>query len=110
MILKEGIELNIVTAKWVSDYQLELTFSNGVCRVVDFADFLMNSDQPEVKKYLDVEVFKGFTINFGNLMWNDYDLCFSIEDLYSGQICDFKQEAQDKVAESGPKYGSASSD
>ena len=110
MTLREGVELNVVSAKWISGYQLDLTFSDDASCLVDFEGFIQESDQPEIRKYLDVELFKGFTITFGNLMWNDYDLCFSIEDLYLGNIRAFKQCIQSKVAETGSEYGTKAAD
>jgi hypothetical protein len=84
--MNEGKELNVIDAVWVSACKLEISFSDGTKREVDFGPFLAQSDQPEIRKYLDVERFKAFEISYGNLVWNDYDLCFSIEDLYMGQL------------------------
>ena len=33
---------------------------------------------------MDKEKFKAFKIVDGNINWNDYELIFSIEDLYEG--------------------------
>ena len=38
------------------------------------------------KKYLDKELFKSFTIDFGDLVWNDYEMCFPIWVLHEGKI------------------------
>lgn len=103
MSIREGIELNVVSASWVSGYVLEIAFSDGFSRAVDFGSFLRDSVQSGIRKYLDIETFKGFAINFGNLMWSDYDLCFSIENLYSGQIQSMESTLI-KVAEGGPEY------
>ncbi|MDF7801492.1 DUF2442 domain-containing protein [Pontiellaceae bacterium B1224] len=104
MSITEGIELNIIDAVWVSGLKLDISFSDGTQRELDFEPFLSRSDQPGIRKYLDAERFKAFEISYGNLVWNDYDLCFSIEDLYSGQL--IAQEAfNSKVAEDGPEYG-----
>ena len=86
MSIQEGIELNICSASWACGYVLEITFSDGFSHKVDFEPFLAGSVQPEVRKYLDLDTFKGFSISFGNLVWNDYDLCFPIGDLYSSEI------------------------
>ena len=64
----------------------------------------MTTVQPEIRKYLDLDTFKGFVINFGNLMWNDYDLCFSIGDLYSGVIA-MSGRSDRMVAEDNGHYG-----
>jgi hypothetical protein len=103
MSLKEGLELNITNAEWVSEYVLNITFSDGCSRKVDLGRFLKDSVHPEIRKYLALDMFKAFSISFGNLMWNDYDLCFSIEDLYSGIITD-SGESDRMVAENRAQY------
>jgi len=35
---------------------------------------------------LDESLFQGFSIVDWNINWNDYDLIFSIEDLFEGKI------------------------
>lgn len=77
--------LEIVQAKYVRCYRLELTFSDGTVRSVDFEPFLRSSAHMEIAKYLDMKNFMAFGIVNGNLDWNDYDLCFPISDLYEGK-------------------------
>ncbi len=86
MRLAEGMEIAIEAAEYVEGYKLNLWFSDGTERIVDLEDFLSKSSNPMIKKYLDKEEFKGFTIEYGDLFWNDYDLCFPIADLYEGSI------------------------
>lgn len=38
------------------------------------------------KKYMDKDKFKDFTIEYGDIVWNDYELCFPIWDLHEGKI------------------------
>lgn len=103
MTISEGIELNITKVLRVSGYTLAISFSDGFERELDFGPFLSQSDLPAIRKYLDVEQFKAFEICYGNLVWNDYDLCFSIEDLYVGNLT--AHGAMDsKVAEDRPEY------
>ena len=103
MSISEGIELNVEKAIWVSEYTVQVLFSDGAQKELDFRGFLTQSDQPEIRKYLDVEQFKAFEICYGNLVWNDYDLCFSIEDLYSGHLI-VQEAVSSKVAEDSPDY------
>jgi hypothetical protein len=103
MKLKEGISVDVTDARWVSGYLLEISFSDGFSHKVDFESFLSEAIQPEIREYLDAEKFKAFSISFGNLVWNDYDMCFSIEDLYSGSINAFEQ-SQSMVAENELEY------
>lgn len=37
-------------------------------------------------KYLDQNLFLNFEIVYRDLIWNDYEMCFPIWDLYSGKI------------------------
>lgn len=105
MSLEEGVELNITGVEWVSGYLLDLRFSDGESRMVDFEPFLVASSQPGIRKYLDLGQFKRFSLSYGNLVWNDYDLCFSIEDLYSGSLV-ADGALGGMVAEKAPEYGS----
>lgn len=103
MTLKQGCELNITHAEYVAGLVLKLKFSDGFTHVLDFEPFLSASDQPAIRKYLNVELFKGFSLSYGNLLWNDYDLCFSIEDLYSGNLMP-GVVPESLVAEDAPDY------
>ncbi len=38
------------------------------------------------RKYLDKEYFKAFSVEYGDLVWNDYELCFPIWDLHEGRL------------------------
>jgi len=86
MRLSEGTVIDIVQAEQVSDYKLRLSFSDGVERVIDFEPFLRRSRNPMIRAYLDPQKFANFTLEYGNLMWDDYGLCFSIADLYENSI------------------------
>jgi hypothetical protein len=103
MTLQQGCELNITKAEYVTGLVLKLEFSDGFTHILDFEPFLTASDQPEIRKYLNVERFKGFSLSYGNLLWNDYDLCFSIEDLYSGNLMP-AIIPESMVAEETPDY------
>jgi hypothetical protein len=79
-------QLKIDSAKYLSDYAIRITFSDGNERLVDFKPFLSKSLHPSIKKYLDENMFSNFSLTDGNLNWNDYDLIFPISDLYMGKI------------------------
>jgi len=38
------------------------------------------------KKYLNKNLFKNYTIEYGDIIWNNYEMCFPIWDLYEGKI------------------------
>ena len=78
--------VSIEKAEYKGDYLISLRFSDGVERKIDFGNFLQNAKNPMTKKYLDKELFKSFTIDYGDLIWNDYEMCFPIWDLHEGKI------------------------
>ncbi len=82
----EDMVLDIAEAKLLENYRIQLTFSDGLNRIIDFGPFLRNSAHPDIRKYLDPRQFEGFTIESGDLVWNDYELCFPLGDLYEGNI------------------------
>jgi len=86
MKLAENAVIDITKAEYIDGYKLRLKFSNNKERTVDFGPFLHNALNPMMRKYLKLENFKNFTVEHGDLFWNDYDLCFPIADLYEGQI------------------------
>jgi len=38
------------------------------------------------KKYLNKKLFKNYTIKYGDIVWNDYEMCFRIWNLHEGNI------------------------
>ena len=87
MKLSEDKVIDIVRVERLSGYTLRLSFSDGAERVIDFEPFLCTSRNPMIRAYLDPEKFADFTLKYGNLMWDDYGLCFPIADLYENNIC-----------------------
>jgi len=78
--------INIVTAIPVDDYRLCLTFDDSTVQTVDFKPFLTRSSHPDIRAYLDPARFLAFRIEYGELVWGDYDLCFSMMDLYRNDL------------------------
>ena len=78
--------INIVVAEPVGDYRLRLTFDDGMEQTVDFKPFLTHAHHPDIRVYLDPAMFSTFRIEYGYLVWGDYDLCFPIIDLYRNQL------------------------
>lgn len=79
-------QLEIKEAKYIGDFAIRLSFNDGHRSLVDFKPFLEESKHPSIQKYLDESLFKDFQIKEGNLDWNDFDLCFPIEDLYKNIV------------------------
>jgi hypothetical protein len=86
MMLSEDAVIEIVRAEYVSGYRLKLSFSDGKERVIDFEPFLRKSRNPLIREYLDPKKFANFRLEYGDLIWDDYGLCFPIADLYENRI------------------------
>lgn len=78
--------ISIIKAEYTGDYKIQFSFSDGVEKVIDFSSFLNNARNPMSRKYLDKELFRNYTIQYGDIMWNDYEMCFPIWDLHEGTI------------------------
>ena len=78
--------INIVAAKQAGDLRIHLRFDDGTDQVVDFEPFLSHSLHPDVRAWLNPARFSAFRLEFGELVWGDYDLCFPVIDLYRNQI------------------------
>jgi len=78
--------ISINKADYAGEYKIRFIFSDGIERTVDFSDFLENAKNPMTRKYLDKKLFEGFSIDYGDIIWNDYEMCFPIWDLHEGEI------------------------
>lgn len=78
--------INIVSVERVGKHLLRLTFDDGKVQEVDFRPFLENSRHPAIRAYLDEGLFDGYRLEYGELVWGDYDLCFPIMDLYLNRL------------------------
>ncbi|MFZ4547353.1 MAG: DUF2442 domain-containing protein [Bacteroidales bacterium] len=78
--------ISINKADYAGEYKIRFIFSDGIERTVDFSDFLLNAKNTMTRKYLDKKLFEGFSIDYGDIIWNDYEMCFPIWDLHEGKI------------------------
>ena len=78
--------INIVAAEHVGEYRLKLSFNDGRDPVVDFFPVLSCSRHPDIRVFLDPARFAEFRLEYGDLVWGDYELCFPIMDLYRNRI------------------------
>jgi hypothetical protein len=76
----------IEQVNFLGDYRLKLFFNDNTSQQIDFYPFLSSSRNPLIRKYLDIEEFRKYSLDEGDLQWNDYDLCFPIADLYENRI------------------------
>jgi DUF971 family protein len=78
--------ISINKADYVGEYKIKFLFSDGIERIIDFSDFLKNAKNPMTRKYLDKKLFKNYSIDYGDIIWNDYEMCFPIWNLHEGKI------------------------
>ena len=79
-------EINILSAEWEGEYRIRLCFDDGSRQTIDFLPFLSQSRHPDIRAFLDPGRFRDFRLEYGNLLWGDFDLCFPIMDLYHNRI------------------------
>jgi hypothetical protein len=80
-------EINISSVEWDGEYRIRLRFDDGSGQTLDFVHFLSQSRHPDIRAFLDQQRFSAFRVEYGNLLWGDFDLCFPIMDLYHDRIC-----------------------
>lgn len=78
--------IQLSRAEAAGDHRLRLSFDDGHVVVVDFAPFLSASRHPDIRRYLEPVEFAKFTVEDGQLHWNDFDLVFPVADLYAARI------------------------
>jgi len=84
---EKQVPLKVVSAKYKSNYIVELVFSDNSKKSVRFGSFLRKSMHPIIRSYLNEDRFKKFYIDCGNIVWGkNWDLVFPIEQLHSGKI------------------------
>jgi len=78
--------LEVTRADYVSAYKVRVTFNDGTVQEVDFGPFLAKARNPDTTDYRDLEKFRTFRIEDGDLVWGDFQMIFPIEDLYRGKV------------------------
>jgi hypothetical protein len=81
--------ISILCAQYEGEYKLHLWFADQTHHTVDFEPFLLNARNPMTTKYRDLTLFQGFTIEHGNLHWNDYELCFETAFLHDHRVVEY---------------------
>lgn len=66
----------ITNAVYLSGYRIEVEFDNGTKRTIDLQNFLENSKNAIVRRFLNLSRFRQFRIEDGTLAWgdNEFDL------------------------------------
>lgn len=71
----------ISEAKHIKDYLLELTFNNGVSRIIDLFSYI--EARPAIfSPLLNLDVFKNFKLNDWTICWLDGKIDIAPERLY----------------------------
>jgi hypothetical protein len=78
--------ISILKTEYLGEYMIKIVFSDNSVQTIDFKEFLSSSRNPMTRKYLDIKLFQKFTIEYGDISWNDYELCFPIWDLHKGKV------------------------
>ena len=78
--------VSIQKANYLGEYKIDFLFSDGVEQTIDFAGFLEKARNPMTKKYLDKKLFKSYSLEHGDIVWNEYEMCFPVWDLHEGII------------------------
>ena len=76
--------IKIIDAKYLEDYKILLTFNDFHSKIIDFFELLSSTPYKNEKKFFDKNQFQHFKIDLGDLIWNDYDMCFQAKNLYKG--------------------------
>lgn len=80
------MNISIINAEYLGKHNIRFLFSDESEKIVDFSRFLSQAKNPMTRKYLDENLFRDFNIQYGDIVWKDYELCFPIWDLYQGEI------------------------
>jgi Protein of unknown function (DUF2442) len=64
-------QINIVEADYIQDFKLLLKFSDGTFQKVDFGKFLEKHSHPQFNKYKDLDNFKSYKLEMGNIVWGE---------------------------------------
>jgi len=84
--LAKGAIVDVVRARRMSGYKVNIQFSDSTSRTVDFRSFLQSSTNPLIRAFLDPKRFSRFAVRDGDLMWGDYEMYFPIANLYEWRI------------------------
>ena len=80
--------VRIRSAKYLGDYLIRFTFSDGRAVELDFHPLLSDEAQnPMTRQFLDVTRFKKFRImNQRDVVWGDHEMAFPLATLYAGDF------------------------
>jgi len=78
------------SAEYISDYKIKVVFEDGLERAINLKQFLTDTKNPLIKKFLDIEKFQKFHVEYGALCWEENDFDLSPDAIYRGDFDDVK--------------------
>ncbi len=79
--------ITVTGAVYLEAFKVRIEFSDHTCKVIDFEPFLKENHHPQWAKYNNINNFKKFKIENGNLVWGrNWDLIFPVYGLYTDNI------------------------
>ena len=90
---------NILKAKYISAYKLELFFKNGENGIVDLKIYIQNGKV--FNRLNNLEIFKVFNVEYGTVSWCNSEIDIAPEKLYelaTGKNVEFKIDSSLKTA------------
>lgn len=85
-------EIKVIKYESVGDLTLRITFNDNTVQVIDFTSFLDRATNPMITQYQDPDkFFSDINLEYGELIWGDYEMLFPVWDLYNG-IVDFSKD------------------
>ncbi|MFN2457082.1 MAG: hypothetical protein ABR502_02665 [Chitinophagaceae bacterium] len=87
--------LEIAAGKYVNDFIIAISFTNGVTRLIDFLPLFHKYVKGENLKYFAPQNFKKFNLKNGNIYWGkNEDVIFPVQDLYNKSISYESEKAE----------------
>ncbi len=75
--------MEVTSAKYIEDYKVEVTFSTGRTKLIDFKN---RFKKYAPRRWMDINKFTSFKIEEGNIVWGkNWDVIFSIGNLARGR-------------------------
>lgn len=82
------VSLGIISADYVSEFVIDLKFSNGKKEKVDFLPLFLKYVKGDNKKYFSPTQFKRFRVVDGNISWGrNEDVIFTIDSILLFPYC-----------------------
>lgn len=71
----------IVNAKYISDYKIEIEFEDGSQGEANLSNY--PEEDTVFKSFFDINFFKDFKIEYGTLVWGNGEIDIAPETLYT---------------------------